>query len=261
MAEIPQRYFPVAPDGFVLVDTQAHPVTVARDDLLAVLESGRQPVTVASDSDPGVAGVRLSRDELEELASNTGQRAVDGRIFGSHRDVSRLIALLRHRDRFTHDPADGSPLSFDERGVVGRGGATRQLFPRIDPAVIGLVHLAGEERVLVARNKRSDFFSLIAGYVDPGENLEQAFAREVMEETGRRVREISYWGSQPWAVTGSLMVAFTAVTEDVDAVGELDGELAEIRWVTRPELDRLTIARPGSIAHQMLTEWRNSDTP
>lgn len=251
------RYFPVAPDGFVLADADGRPATVRRDTLLAVL-ADRRTVHVASDTDADLAGVRVSRDELDELAAATGRRAIDGRVFGSDRAVSRLVALLRHRDLFTHDPADGSPLTFDERGVVARGAATGQLFPRIDPAVIGLVHLSGTDRVLLARNRRSNFYSLIAGYVDPGETLEAAFAREVMEETGRRVGGITYWGSQPWAVTGSLMIGFTAVTEDEDPVGELDGELADIRWVTRADVARLPLPGPGSIAHQMLTEWRNA---
>ncbi|MDR7328723.1 NAD(+) diphosphatase [Corynebacterium guangdongense] len=253
----PTRYFPVAPDGFVLVDADGRPASVARDQLTAVLE-GRRPVSVAPDTSQDLAGARVSRDELDQLAAAAGLRAVDGRIFGSDRAVSRLIALLRHRDLFVHDPADGSPLTFDERGVVASGVATRQLFPRIDPAVIGLVRLAGTDRVLLARNRRARFYSLIAGYVDPGETLEAAFVREVMEETGRRAQDVTYWGSQPWAVTGSLMIGFTAVTEDEDAVGQLDGELADIRWVTREDVHRLSLPGPGSIAHQMLTEWRNA---
>lgn len=71
------------------------------------------------------------------------------------------------------------------------------VFPRLDPAVIGLIRLSGTDRILLARNRRrTSFFSLIAGYVEPGETAEAAFAREALEETGRRVEALRYWGSQ-----------------------------------------------------------------
>lgn len=106
---------------------------------------------------------------------------------------------------------------------------------------------------------RNSFYSLIAGYVDAGENLEEAFTREALEETGMRVREVRYWGSQPWPPSGSLMVGFSAVTDDVRAVCDTDGELEETRWVSRAELPELTIARKGSIAHTMIMEWYHGE--
>lgn len=205
-----------------------------------------------------LAAVRISREQLESLLP-AGGRVADPRSFGHDRTVSRAITLLRHRELSGFDPVDGTPLSFESDGVVAVGGAGRRIFPRLDPAVIGLVELVGEQRILLGRHAhRNSYWSLIAGYVEPGENLEEAFTREVREETGRRVSDVRYWGSQPWAVSGSIMVGFTSLTSDENPVGETDGELAETRWVARAELDGLPLARPGSIAHAMITEWRNA---
>lgn len=200
--------------------------------------------------------MRATDDELVVLAKRYGARLVKARVFANNTTINRAVALLRHRDNFLFDPADGTQLAYEEDGIVARGQATRMVFPRIDPAVIGMVFLAGEDKILLGRNKRNPFYSLIAGYVDPGENLETAFVREVMEETGRRVHNVRYFGSQPWAMGGSLMAAFTAVTEDVDKVGETDGELLDILWASREDLDGLELARPNSIANHMITAWR-----
>lgn len=207
--------------------------------------------------DAALWAVRVPVALVDEQARDLGGTVAQGWQFLAEPRLSRALALLRHRDRFRFDPADGSPLTFDGDGVVARGHGTRPLFPRIDPAVIGIVELAGRERILLGRNIRKEFFSLIAGYVDPGETLEDAFTREVREETGRRISRITYRGSQPWPASGSLMIGFHSFTTDVDAIAATDGELAETRWVARHEIDDLPLARPGSIAHTMITEWRD----
>lgn len=201
--------------------------------------------------------VRVPAEFIVEQARDSGGEIAEGLQFATNPRLARALALLRHRDSFRFDPADGRPLSFDEDGIVARGHGRQPIFPRIDPAVIGIVELAGQERILLGRNVRREFFSLIAGYVDPGETLEDAFTREVLEETGRRINRITYRGSQPWPASGSLMVGFHAFTTDVDATAATDGELAETRWVARHEIDDLPLARPGSIAHTLITEWRD----
>jgi len=240
---------PIGPAGEVAVTDSGIPVRLPPTRLPAAALSVR-----VSD---GLTAVRLPLPELQALVPAGGWIA-DPRSFGTDRVVSRAIALLRHREHSAFDPGDGSRLSFEDDGVVAVNGAGRRIFPRLDPAVIGLVELVGEQRILLGRNaRRNDYFSLIAGYVEHGENLEEAFAREVHEETGRRVHDITYWGSQPWAVSGSIMVGFTALTSDEHPVGETDGELVETRWASREDLHTLPLARPGSIAHAMITEWRD----
>lgn len=172
----------------------------------------------------------------------------------------RAIGLLRYRREFRFHPRTGQELEFGAGGIAGRapGQDTQTVYPRLDPAVIGMVHHSEKEEILVARNRmRPGYFSLIAGYVDVGESLEHTFEREVWEETGRRVHKITYWGSQPWPASGSLMVGFsaTAAHPDPDPAAATDGELAEIRWVGRDQLLSLPLAAPGSIAHTMMMEW------
>lgn len=240
----------VDPAGRVAVDGEGQAVWAGMP--------GRARQVVRVDS-AGRWAARVEPTDVETLARRIGGRVAGPREFAADRPVTRAIALLRHRDLVRFDPLDGTELTFDPDGVVARGTGSTRIYPRVDPAVIGLIELAGTDRMLLARNaRRSTFWSLIAGYVDPGENLEEAFVREAWEETGRRIHTVRYWGSQPWAASGSLMVGFTAVTGDASAIAPTDGELEEVRWVGRDELDELPLARPGSIAHAMITEWRNS---
>ena len=130
-------------------------------------------------------------------------------------------------------------------------GAT--YFPRINPAVIMLVEREG--RMLLARNKlfRGPFYSCLAGFVEPGESLEEAVAREVMEEVGVEVREVRYFASQPWPFPSQLMIGFTAS----HAAGEIrvqDSEIVDAGWFDPggelPELPgRFSLARRLIDAH------------
>lgn len=200
---------------------------------------------------PGYCAVRVTAEEIQNLGQPQAPRDVREKI------VDTAVSLLRNRERVRFDPSDGSELRYAEEGVA-YGASGQPLFPRLDPAVIGLVELAGAQRLLLGMNARHKrFYSLVAGYVSHGETLEEAFAREVMEETGRRVGTISYVSSQPWPVSGSLMLGMQGVTEDEEQQAETDGELSETRWVSgRDILDRrVPIAPPGSIAHEMILNW------
>jgi NAD+ diphosphatase len=103
-------------------------------------------------------------------------------------------------------------------------------FPRINPAVITLVH-RGDDEILLAHDRRfrPGFFALLAGFVEPGETLEQAVAREVLEEVGLEVDDFRYFGSQSWPFPSQLMVGFFARYRS----GEIrvqEEELTEARW-------------------------------
>lgn len=132
-------------------------------------------------------------------------------------------------------------------------------FPRLSPAVIMLVSRGDE--FLLARNKGfiNGFFSVLAGFVEPGESLEEAVAREVHEEVGLDLTDIRYFGSQPWPFPHSLMIGFTARY----AGGEIrlqEDEIAEAAWFNRhDELPRL----PGqlSIARRLIDAFLGADSP
>jgi NAD+ diphosphatase len=121
-------------------------------------------------------------------------------------------------------------------------------FPRLSPAVIMLIR-RGEDELLLARNRgfADGFFSVLAGFVEPGESLEEAVAREVREEVNLEIRDIRYFGSQPWPFPHSLMIGFTAEYAAGDIRPQAD-EIVEAHWYSRrgelPRLPgRLSIAR------------------
>jgi len=98
--------------------------------------------------------------------------------------------------------------------------------------------------------------------VEPGETLEEAVRREVLEESGVVLGEVSYLASQPWPFPSSLMLGFTALATDGEVPAPGDGELAEVRWFDREELERaargegeLVLAPPYSIARRLIDAW------
>jgi NAD+ diphosphatase len=137
-------------------------------------------------------------------------------------------------------------------------------FPRTDPAIIVLVH-AGD-RCLLGRQARwtPGQYSTIAGFVEPGEALEDAVAREVREETGVLVHDVRYHSSQPWPFPASLMVGFTAAaaTRDVHVDGT---ELEDARWFSRDDIRRglasgaLRLSSPASISYALIRDWMEED--
>jgi NAD+ diphosphatase len=124
-------------------------------------------------------------------------------------------------------------------------------YPRLSPAVI--VAVLRENKILLARNSRFrlPFYSVLAGFVEPGETLEACVAREIQEEVGITVKNIRYFGSQPWPFPDSLMVGFVADYAD----GEIkvdDAEITEADWFTPEDLPR--IPPRISIARQLI-DW------
>ena len=132
-------------------------------------------------------------------------------------------------------------------------------YPRIAPAVITLI-INDEEKALLAHNRKfaTDVYSLIAGFVEAGENLEAAVARETREETGIEIRDIEYAVSQPWPFPNSLMMGFTA--RYASGTVAADGiELDDARWFGRDELPRLP--GPGSVSLYLIERWLEEEIP
>lgn len=125
-------------------------------------------------------------------------------------------------------------------------------YPRLSPAVIMLVEREG--RALLARNARFPlpFYSTLAGFVEVGETLEHAVAREVTEEAGVAIDDIRYFGSQPWPFTGSLMIGFTATWASGEIVAD-PTELADAGWFAPDELP--TVPPKLSIARELIDDF------
>jgi NAD+ diphosphatase len=126
-------------------------------------------------------------------------------------------------------------------------------FPRLAPAVIALIERA-DGRILLARNPNfpAPFFSLLAGFVEPGETLEGAVVRETFEEVGLHVGHVTYWGSQPWPFPHSLMVGFRARYLSGELALQAD-EIAEAGWYAPDELPM--VPPTMSIAGRMIEAW------
>ena len=140
----------------------------------------------------------------------------------------------------------------------------RAQFPRTDPAVImAITHGDGEdEAILLGRNRAwpAGRWSTLAGFCEPGETLEDAVRREVAEEVGVRVGEVSYFGSQPWPLPASLMLGFTgrATSTEIDVDG---AEIEEARWWTRADFEAavrsgdIAVPKGVSISSSLIESW------
>ena len=140
-------------------------------------------------------------------------------------------------------------------------------YPRTDPAMIVAVKDRAD-RILLGRQKvwPEHRFSNFAGFVDSGESFEHCVAREVMEEAGLKVSEISYLGSQPWPFPSSIMIAFHAITDEPEKARPDGEEIVEMRWFSRAQMkaavaDGTLLLPPGmSDSRRMIEAWFADDS-
>lgn len=188
---------------------------------------------------------------LRELLSNVP--AADAALLAYAR------AMVNWQRRHRHCGVCGAATDSAEGGFVRvctSRSCAHQCFPRLDPAIIVLVHR--DQHCLLGRQGSwpEDRFSTIAGFVEPGETLEDAVRREAAEETGIVVTHCRYLASQPWPFPASLMIGFHALAASED-IHTLDGELAEARWFTREALAAGEVVLPSraSVAFQLIESW------
>jgi len=231
------------------------------------LDAKRLGVFLGQDGDGtaylGVVGEVCDQAESSGTAPWRSLREVGVLLPG--RDASLFAALqglANWHAAHTHCPSCGAITEPDQGGWVRR--CTQDLtehYPRTDPAVIMAVTDAAD-RLLLARSPHwpPGRLSVLAGFVEPGESLEAAVAREVFEEVGVTVDEVRYLGNQPWPFPSSLMLGFTARTADptLRLAGE---EIAEALWVSRADLGemvragRFRLSPIVSIARRMIEHW------
>ena len=231
---------------------------------LGRLEDGRHvwairgPLQAPSDPDSNaeVADLRRGGQLLDDISAQL---------------VSSATALLNWHDNARFSAVDGSPTKPVRHGWARLNPLTgHEEFPRIDPAVICLVHDGGDRAVLARQTVWPQrMFSLLAGFVEAGESFELCVAREIREEIGLTVRDVRYLGSQPWPFPRSLMVGFHAIADPSEAFSYNDGEIAEAAWFTREEVrnalaagdwtsgsnSKLLLPASISIARQIIESW------
>jgi NAD+ diphosphatase len=189
--------------------------------------------------------------------------------------VATATALLNWHDAARFSSIDGSPTKMHRSGWA-RVNPTNghEEFPRLDPAIICLIH-DGHDRAVLARQTvwPERLFSLIAGFVEAGESFESCVAREVAEEIGLSVTDVTYLASQPWPFPRSLMVGFHAIGDPEQEFVFSDGEIAEAGWFTRTEVrdaladgdwssdspSRLLLPGSISIAREIIESWAFAD--
>jgi NAD+ diphosphatase len=170
---------------------------------------------------------------------------------------ARALSIWRTRQRFCG--VCSAPTLPERAGHVMRCTneiCQHEFFPRIDPAIIVLV--TDGERALLGRQSTwpPGRYSTVAGFVEPGESLEDAVAREVLEETAVRVTGVRYDSSQPWPFPSSLMIGFQATAEYGSPV-QVSGELEAAGWFTREQIESgVALVPPShSISYRLISTW------
>ena len=204
----------------------------------------------------GDASPRMANPQLWSLMASLVPE--DLALYGGARSVVDWHA----RHRFCAACGEATTLA---KGGWQRdcGACGAQHFPRTDPVTIMLVEHGG--RLMLGRGLGwpEGRFSALAGFVEPGESIEEAVAREVLEESGVRVRDVTYVASQPWPFPSQLMIGCHSYADD-DALTIDETEMAEVRWFTRNEVEAALAGDadepflappPHAIAHHLLRWW------
>jgi NAD+ diphosphatase len=238
-----------------LIDERAH-FALDVSAIEAPLDMLRSPALAAAglaESVTAPTGVRFA--DLRQLAGRLDHR--EGALLA----LARAMAFWHSRHRFCG--MCGAPTRSEEAGHMRRctdPACKAMHFPRTDPAVIMLV--TDGERALLGRNKNfiPGMYSTLAGFVEPGESLEDAVAREVLEETAIEVGAVHYHSSQPWPFPANIMLGFYAVAAST-AITVDYGELEDARWFERDWLrshaddDSFRMPRRDSIARRLIGDW------
>ncbi len=256
-------------DGVLLDCTERpalvrHPLAGAGDlvdadgPILLGLEDGS--ALFAADLD-GLA--EAARDDLVSSGKIVSLRDA-GAILGPTESglAAYLMALLNWHRRHRFCANCGAPTSVSGGGLVRRcANCGASHFPRTDPVVIMLVESDGRALLGSRAGWPDSRYSILAGFVEPGETPEEAVIREVREESGITAHTPRYVSSQPWPFPSSLMLGFEARSDGGEPSAG-DGELSDVRWFTRDELraaqrgaGKVQLPPPVSIARMLIDRW------
>ncbi len=217
-----------------------------------------------ADGEPRFAIDGKPDDDLPATATDArhaGMLLADGRAA----IVAQARSVLNWHRRHGFCANCGAPTRVEKAGYSRQcDNCGTEHFPRVDPVVIMLAEKDG--MALVGRGPKfpAGFFSALAGFVEPGESLEEAVARELYEEAGIRVHSVRYGASQPWPFPSSLMMGAFATAEGFELALD-ESEISEARWVSRAEVQAVlrgegawSAPPPLAIAHWLLQQWAGS---
>ncbi|MCU4164951.1 NAD(+) diphosphatase [Carboxylicivirga caseinilyticus] len=170
--------------------------------------------------------------------------------------VARQLKTWYERNKFCGKCGSPNQWKTDERAIVC-SSCNNVLYPQIAPAII--VAIFKNDQILLAHNVnfREGFYSLVAGYVDVGESIEDAVRREVREEVGIEIKNIRYYNSQPWPYSGSMMIGFLADADGNQTIQVDNHEIEHADWFGRDNLPNHPIAR--SIAGEIIDKFVNGE--
>ena len=245
----------------VCLNACEYPDLLAEAQSVVLLGQSEQHVYVGLDLPTSVASYLERFAHVGQFSDLYDAGIEQARADASLLAVARGLAYWHQRHAFCG--TCGQPTVSGEAGYLRQctsAACGARSFPRTDPAVIVLVY--DDERCLLARQSTwpARMYSVVAGFVEPGESLEETVLREVAEETGIEVTDIEYRSSQPWPFPSSLMLGFRAraVGFDID-LG--DDELETAHWFSRQQLveavrrGELRVPSPVSISYRLVEEW------
>ncbi|MGJ3260103.1 MAG: NAD(+) diphosphatase [Rhodospirillales bacterium] len=254
------------------------------DTAQRILDAGGQEILLGTDDHKPVFAVSVDDTLAEQIIAMTGGAAefVDLRTVGPFLPPADAHILAHARgmafwhSRHGHCGVCGAPTqsqhSGHERKCVNPDCGTSH-FPRTDPAIIVLVYRTDIPggACLLGRHARWPFgmYSTLAGFVEPGETLEQAVSREVFEEAGIETTNVTYMASQPWPFPSSLMLGFHAEATSFDITID-DDELSDCKWFTRDDIrgmkewldakdDDIRLPRRDSISRWLIQQWFDAE--
>jgi len=266
LSALPEAGFLPVIDGRCLVNERGAALVDAAA-VAALIAAGAEPVFLGRRAGRWLFALPLPAGEALRFAA-AGRLATLGEVVGQLPDeeasllaYGRAMALWQQRHRWCG--VCGAPNRATGGGFVmacTSSDCGHRSFPRLDPAIIVLVH--DGERCLLGRQLSwpAGRMSTLAGFVEPGEALEDAVRREVREETDIEVGDCRYLGSQPWPFPSALMIGFHAAAASRE-IQLNDGELAEARWLTRGEIaaGACTLPPLASIAFRLIEAWFDAD--
>ena len=244
-------------DEFVDLDADSEPVFLG-------LQDGRAHFVVDVSGAAGARGLASDGERRFEDCRSAAERMGFDPQTGM---IAQARAQLDWHNRHSHCSVCGEPTAMWRGGQVRRCPSCRaEHFPRTDPVVITLVTdgdrcLLGQSR---GRLQQMKMYSALAGFMDQGENIEEAVAREIMEEAGIAVKNVRYHSSQPWPFPSSLMIGCHAEAATTEIAMDPE-EMTDVQWFDRDEVllalegksDVLAVPSPIAIAHHLIKAWAN----